>query len=60
MALAQALLLSNWVAGLSGFVGFGILFFGRVGREEEMLISAFGEEYRSYIRRTAQVVPWIY
>jgi len=60
MALAQALLLSNWVAGLSGFVGFGILFFGRVGREEEMLISAFGEEYRSYMRRTAQVVPWIY
>ena len=60
MALAQVLLLSNWVAGPAGLVGFGMLFFGRVRREEEMLIGAFGDEYRSYMRRTARVVPWIY
>ncbi len=60
MALAQALLLPNWIAGFSGFVGFGILFFGRVGREEEMMMSAFGEEYRTYMGRTARVVPWFY
>ena len=60
MAIAQALLLPNWIAGLSGLVGFGSLFFGRVGREEEMMLRAFGEEYRTYMARTARVVPWIY
>ena len=60
MALAQVLLLPNWIAGPAGFVGFGTLFFGRVGREEHMMINAFGEEYRSYMQRTARVVPWIY
>ncbi|MGA8357835.1 MAG: protein-S-isoprenylcysteine O-methyltransferase, partial [Xanthobacteraceae bacterium] len=60
MAVAQALLLPNWVAGPAGLVGFGILFFGRVKREEEMMIAAFGDEYRAYMRRTARVVPWVY
>jgi protein-S-isoprenylcysteine O-methyltransferase Ste14 len=60
MALAQVLLLPNWVAGPSGLVGFGVLFFGRVRREEEMMILAFGDEYRAYMRRTARVVPWLY
>ena len=60
MALAQVLLLPNWVAGPAGLVGFGILFFGRVAREEDMMIAAFGEEYRAYMRRTARVVPWLY
>ena len=60
MALAQVLLLPNWVAGPAGLIGFGTLFFGRVGREEEMMMSAFGEEYRTYMGRTARVVPWLY
>jgi protein-S-isoprenylcysteine O-methyltransferase Ste14 len=60
MALAQVLLLPNWVAGPAGLVGFGILFFGRMWREEEMMIAAFGDEYRSYMRRTARIVPWVY
>src|SRR5580704_17360106 len=60
MALAQVLLLPNWIAGPAGLVGFGILYFGRVGREEEMMIAAFGDEYRSYMRRAARVVPWLY
>src|SRR5215472_12811743 len=33
-AIAQALLLPNWIAGLAGLVGFGTLFGFRVGREE--------------------------
>ncbi|MGB7886273.1 MAG: isoprenylcysteine carboxylmethyltransferase family protein, partial [Xanthobacteraceae bacterium] len=57
---AQVLLLPNWIAGPAGSVGFGILFFGRVQREEEMMLSAFGEEYRTYVERTARIVPWIY
>jgi protein-S-isoprenylcysteine O-methyltransferase Ste14 len=60
MALGQALLLPNWIAGPAGLVGFGILFFGRVAREEAMMINAFGEDYLTYMRRTARVVPWVY
>ena len=60
MALAQVLLLPNWIAGPAGLVGFGILFFGRVRREEGMMIAAFGDDYVSYMRRTARVVPWLY
>jgi protein-S-isoprenylcysteine O-methyltransferase Ste14 len=60
MALAQALLLPNWIAGPAGLIGFGTLFFGRVFREEEMMLGAFGEEYRAYMRRTARVIPWLY
>lgn len=60
MALAQLLLLPNWVAGPAGLFGFGTLFFGRLWREEAMMISAFGDEYRAYMRRTARVLPWVF
>ena len=59
-ALAQAFLLPNWIAGPAGLIGFGILFFMRVGREEQMMIETFGDEYRAYMQRTARVVPGIY
>src|ERR1700730_14868882 len=59
-AAAQALLLPNWVAGFAGIVGFGTLFFGRVGEEERLMCDAFGEEYRAYMRRTSRVLPGLY
>jgi len=59
-AVAQALLLPNWVAGFSGIVGFGILFFGRIAREERMMLEAFGDRYREYMARTYRVIPWIF
>jgi protein-S-isoprenylcysteine O-methyltransferase Ste14 len=58
--LAQAFLLSNWVAGPAGLIGFGILFFLRIGREEQLMSETFGDEYRRYVARTARVVPGIY
>jgi protein-S-isoprenylcysteine O-methyltransferase Ste14 len=59
-ALAQALLLPNWIAGLSGFVGFGTLFFGRIEREERMMTERFGAEYLAYTERTCRIIPWVY
>lgn len=59
-ALAQALLLPNVVAGLAGLVGFGILFFFRVGREEAMMREAFGAEYDAYMARTKRIIPGLY
>jgi protein-S-isoprenylcysteine O-methyltransferase Ste14 len=58
-AVAQILLLPNWAAGFSGIVGFGILYFLRVAREERLMLEAFGEQYRAYMARTARIVPWI-
>ena len=60
MALAQALLLPNWIAGAAGFVGFGFLFFSRVGPEERLMEQAFGDEYRDYKARTKRIIPFIY
>jgi protein-S-isoprenylcysteine O-methyltransferase Ste14 len=59
-AISQALLLPNWVAGLSGIVGFGTLFFARVGHEERMMLETFGDEYRAYMARTYRLIPGIY
>jgi protein-S-isoprenylcysteine O-methyltransferase Ste14 len=59
-ALAQSFLLSNWVAGPAGLIGFGILFFLRIGREEQLMSETFGDEYRRYVARTTRVVPRIY
>jgi protein-S-isoprenylcysteine O-methyltransferase Ste14 len=59
-AVAQALLLPNYFAGCAGLVGFGILFFGRVAKEEELMLESFGDEYRRYMSRTCRVIPWVY
>ena len=59
-ALAQALLLPNWIAGPAGLIGFGTLFFLRVGREEALMTETFGDEYRRYMARTARILPGIY
>jgi len=60
MAIAQGLLLPNWIAGPAGAVGFGILFFSRIGPEERMMEEAFGDRYRNYRARTWRVLPFVY
>ncbi len=59
-AIGAAFLLPNWIAGFSGLVGFGTLFFLRVGQEEAMMKAEFGEEYEAYMQRTDKVFPKIY
>lgn len=59
-AIGAVFLLPNWVAGFSGLVGFGTLFFLRVGQEEAMMKAEFGEEYEAYMERTDKIFPKIY
>lgn len=60
MALGQAFLLSNWIVGLAGLIGFAILFFLRVDEEERMMLDVFGPQYRAYMERTKRIIPYLY
>jgi protein-S-isoprenylcysteine O-methyltransferase Ste14 len=55
--VAQALMLQNWVAGLSGLVTFVPLYLVRTPREERMMREWFGEEYQDYVRQTGRIIP---
>jgi protein-S-isoprenylcysteine O-methyltransferase Ste14 len=59
LGIAQMLLLPNWLAGLSGVVGAGLLYGFRVRREERMMLATFGDEYRAYMADTKRIVPWL-
>ncbi len=56
-AIAQALLLHNWIAGPAFLVAFLPMYLRRVPHEEQMLLDNFGEEYRRYVSRTGRVIP---
>ncbi|MDK1493514.1 protein-S-isoprenylcysteine O-methyltransferase [Sinorhizobium sp. 7-81] len=60
MGVGQAFLLSNWVIGLAGLVGFAVLFFLRVDKEERMMLEIFGAQYRTYMARTKRIIPYLY
>jgi protein-S-isoprenylcysteine O-methyltransferase Ste14 len=55
--LAQALLVHNWIGGLAGLVLFLPVYLTRLPVEERMMLDAFGDEYRSYMRRTGAIFP---
>ncbi len=54
-SLAQVLLLQNWIAGPATLIFFGIVYFRRTPREEQMMIDRFGAEYRTYMQQTGRV-----
>jgi protein-S-isoprenylcysteine O-methyltransferase Ste14 len=59
-AIGQALVIPNWVAGLSNVIAFGVLLALRVGAEERMMAQHFGAEYAAYSARTKRLVPGIW
>ncbi|WP_026623157.1 protein-S-isoprenylcysteine O-methyltransferase Ste14 [Ensifer sp. WSM1721] len=60
MGLGQAFLLSNWIVGLAGLIGFAVLFLLRVNEEERMMLEIFGSQYRDYMESTKRIIPYIY
>ena len=57
LVIAQAMILPNYVAGFAGLLPFGVLYFQRVAREENMMMEEFGSEYEGYSRKTGRLIP---
>jgi len=56
----QALVLPNYVAGLSYGVAMALLVALRVGPEERMMLEEFGKAYEDHMARTKRLVPGIW
>jgi len=56
-ALAQPLILTNWIAGFCFIIPQILMYWLRVGSEEQMMLEHFGEEYRSYMTKTGRLLP---
>lgn len=58
--IAQALLIPNWIAGLSGLAAVLALYTVRQSREEAMMRQTFGTEYDAYCARTKRLIPGVF
>ena len=56
-AIAQCLIISNYIAGFSGLIVWVVFYFIRVPKEEKMMTDYFGEEYMKYKRQTGSILP---
>jgi len=57
-AIAQGLLLENWLAGWAFLVISVPFYLLRMPKEEKMMLEQFGQEYRQYISRTGRIIPY--
>jgi len=55
-AIAQGLLLENWLAGWAFLIVFVPLYLVRVPKEERMMLEQFDEQYRQYVSRTGGII----
>jgi len=58
--VGQALVIANWVAGLSNVIAFAVLLALRIGAEERMMAEQFGAEYAAYSARTKRLIPGVW
>ncbi|HUW12820.1 MAG TPA: protein-S-isoprenylcysteine O-methyltransferase [Anaerolineae bacterium] len=56
-AIAQMLLLQNWIAGPAFLVVQVPFYLRRIPAEEQMMLEQFGDEYREYMGRTGRLFP---
>lgn len=57
-ALAQPLLIHNWIAGLLVVPAFAAMWFLRTPREEAMMRKRFGAQWDDYASRTGRLLPF--
>ena len=59
VAIAQPLLLHNWIAGFLNLLAFIPFYLLRVKAEEQMMLDSFGTRYQDYMKKTGAVLPKI-
>jgi protein-S-isoprenylcysteine O-methyltransferase Ste14 len=59
LALAQALLLQNWLAGPAAVATFLLIHMLRLPLDEQTLLERFGQRYLEYMDRTGSLLPRI-
>jgi len=57
LAIAQPLLLQNWIAGFLNLLVFIPFYLLRVKAEEQMMLDSFGAQYQEYMNKTGRVLP---
>ena len=55
--IGLVLALGTWVGALLALVVMFAAVYRRIQIEEEVLLEAFGDEYRAYMRRTWRIIP---
>ncbi|GAB3639436.1 protein-S-isoprenylcysteine O-methyltransferase [Spirosoma arcticum] len=55
--IGTLLLSANWFIGVPQLVWFWVMYLGRVRNEEQMMMDAFGEPYKAYMRSTGRLLP---
>lgn len=58
-AIAQILMLHNWIAGYSFIIVVLPHFLFRINKEEQMMIDQFGNDYKDYMKNTGRIFPRI-
>jgi protein-S-isoprenylcysteine O-methyltransferase Ste14 len=56
-AAAMGVITANYVLAAAFFVPMLILIIERLPREEQMMLDAFGDEYRTYMQATGRLLP---
>ena len=56
-AVFQGMVLSNWLIMVVGILSFALMYFMRIKYEEQLMIQAFGKEYKDYMKRTGRLFP---
>lgn len=57
IAIAQPLLLQNWIAGFLNLLAFIPFYFLRVRAEEQLMVETFGDQYQAYMQKVGGVLP---
>ena len=56
-ALAQIMILHNWIAGYSFLIVQIPFYWYRIRKEEKMMVEHYGETYKSYMQKTNMLIP---
>jgi protein-S-isoprenylcysteine O-methyltransferase Ste14 len=51
--------IGRWTSKAGILGAWGVLYFARIRREEQMMLDKFGDEYRRYMSRTKRLVPFL-